>query len=223
MNTILEFKNITYSYNNNSVILDKVNATFKQGKFYTIIGPSGSGKTTLLSLAAGLDKANSGSILFDNRNINSIGLSNYRNKYISIIFQSYNLLTYMSALDNIICAMEIKDTKCPNKKEKAIEILKQVGLTEEQGKQKVLTLSGGQQQRVAIARALATESNLILADEATGNLDENTSNEIISIFEKLVKEHNKTVILVTHNNEIAKKSDITYLVKNKQLLQTQVC
>ncbi|MBC5997104.1 ABC transporter ATP-binding protein [Romboutsia ilealis] len=223
MNTILEFKNITYSYNNNSVILDKVNATFKQGKFYTIIGPSGSGKTTFLSLAAGLDKANSGSILFDNRNINSIGLSNYRNKYISIIFQSYNLLTYMSALDNIICAMEIKDTKCPNKKEKAIEILKQVGLTEEQGKQKVLTLSGGQQQRVAIARALATESNLILADEATGNLDENTSNEIISIFEKLVKEHNKTVILVTHNNEIAKKSDITYLVKNKQLLQTQVC
>lgn len=223
MNTILEFKNITYSYNNNTVILDKVNATFEQGKFYTIIGPSGSGKTTFLSLAAGLDKANSGSILFDNKNINSIGFSNYRNKCISIIFQSYNLLTYMSALDNIICAMEIKDTKCPNKKEKAIEILKQVGLTEEQGKQKVLTLSGGQQQRVAIARALATESNLILADEATGNLDENTSNEIISIFEKLVKEHNKTVILVTHNNEIAKKSDITYLVKNKQLLQTQVC
>lgn len=223
MNTILEFKNITYSYNNNTVILDKVNATFEQGKFYTIIGPSGSGKTTFLSLTAGLDKANSGSILFDNKNINSIGLSNYRNKCISIIFQSYNLLTYMSALDNIICAMEIKDTKCPNKKEKAIEILKQVGLTEEQGKQKVLTLSGGQQQRVAIARALATESNLILADEATGNLDENTSNEIISIFEKLVREHNKTVILVTHNNEIAKKSDVTYLVKNKQLLQTQVC
>ena len=223
MNTILEFKNITYSYNNNTVILDKVNATFEQGKFYTIIGPSGSGKTTFLSLAAGLDKANSGSILFDNKNINSIGFSNYRNKCISIIFQSYNLLTYMSALDNIICAMEIKDTKCPNKKEKAIEILKQVGLTEEQGKQKVLTLSGGQQQRVAIARALATESNLILADEATGNLDENTSNEIISIFEKLVREHNKTIILVTHNNEIAKKSDVTYLVKNKQLLQTQVC
>ncbi len=129
----------------------------------------------------------------------------------------------MSALDNIICAMEIKDTKCPNKKEKAIEILKQVGLTEEQGKQKVLTLSGGQQQRLVIARELATESNLILADEATGNLDESTSNEIISIFEKLVREHNKTVILVTHNNEIAKKSDVTYLVKNKQLLQTQVC
>lgn len=223
MNTILEFKNITYSYNNNTVILDKVNAKFEQSKFYTIIGPSGSGKTTFLSLAAGLDKANSGSILFDNKNINSIGLSNYRNKCISIIFQSYNLLTYMSALDNIICAMEIKDTKCPNKKEKAIEILKQVGLTEEQGKQKVLTLSGGQQQRLVIARELATESNLILADEATGNLDESTSNEIISIFEKLVREHNKTVILVTHNNEIEKKSDVTYLVKNKQLLQTQVC
>lgn len=164
MNTILEFKNITYSYNNNTVILDKFNAKFEQSKFYTIIGPSGSGKTTFLSLVAGLDKANSGSILFNNKNINSIGLSNYRNKCISIIFQSYNLLTYMSALDNIICAMEIKDTKWPNKKEKAIEILKQVGLTEEQGKQKVLTLSGGQQQRVAIARALATESNLILAD-----------------------------------------------------------
>lgn len=223
MSTILEFKDVSYSYNNNATILDKVNATFEQGKFYTIIGPSGSGKTTLLSLAAGLDKSSSGSILFDNKNINSIGLSNYRNKCISIIFQSYNLLTYMSALDNIICAMEIKGTKCSNKKEKAIEILKQVGLTEEQGKQKVLTLSGGQQQRVAIARALATESNLILADEATGNLDENTSNEIISIFENLVKKHNKTVILVTHNNDIAKRSDVTYLVKNKKLLQTEFC
>lgn len=223
MSTILEFKDVSYSYNNNATILDKVNATFEQGKFYTIIGPSGSGKTTLLSLAAGLDKSSSGSILFDNKNINSIGLSNYRNKCISIIFQSYNLLTYMSALDNIICAMEIKGTKCSNKKEKAIEILKQVGLTEEQGKQKVLTLSGGQQQRVAIARALATESNLILADEATGNLDENTSNEIISIFENLVKEHNKTVILVTHNNDIAKRSDVTYIVKNKKLLQTEFC
>ncbi len=223
MSTILEFKDVSYSYNNNATILDKVNATFEQGKFYTIIGPSGSGKTTLLSLAAGLDKSSSGSILFDNKNINSIGLSNYRNKCISIIFQIYNLLTYMSALDNIICAMEIKGTKCSNKKEKAIEILKQVGLTEEQGKQKVLTLSGGQQQRVAIARALATESNLILADEATGNLDENTSNEIISIFENLVKKHNKTVILVTHNNDIAKRSDVTYIVKNKKLLQTEFC
>ena len=223
MSTILEFKDVSYSYNNNATILDKVNATFEQGKFYTIIGPSGSGKTTLLSLAAGLDKSSSGSILFDNKNINSIGLSNYRNKCISIIFQSYNLLTYMSALDNIICAIEIKGTKCSNKKEKAIEILKQVGLTEEQGKQKVLTLSGGQQQRVAIARALATESNLILADEATGNLDENTSNEIISIFENLVKKHNKTVILVTHNNDIAKRSDVTYIVKNKKLLQTEFC
>ena len=223
MSTILEFKDVSYSYNNNATILDKVNATFEQGKFYTIIGPSGSGKTTLLSLAAGLDKSSSGSILFDNKNINNIGLSNYRNKCISIIFQSYNLLTYMSALDNIICAMEIKGTKCSNKKEKAIEILKQVGLTEEQGKQKVLTLSGGQQQRVAIARALATESNLILADEATGNLDENTPNEIISIFENLVKKHNKTVILVTHNNDIAKRSDVTYIVKNKKLLQTEFC
>lgn len=124
MSTILEFKDVSYSYNNNATILDKVNATFEQGKFYTIIGPSGSGKTTLLSLAAGLDKSSSGSILFDNKNINSIGLSNYRNKCISIIFQSYNLLTYMSALDNIICAMEIKGTKCSNKKRKSYRNIK---------------------------------------------------------------------------------------------------
>jgi len=218
-NTILEFKDVSYSYNNNAVILDKASATFESGKFYTIVGPSGSGKTTCLSLAAGLDTATSGSILFDNKDLNKIGLSNYRNKCISIIFQSYNLLNYMSALDNIICAMEIKGSKIPNKREKAIEILNQVGLSEEQGKQKVLTLSGGQQQRVAIARALATESNLILADEATGNLDEDTSNEIISIFENLVREHNKTVILVTHNNDIAKRSDVIYTVKNKKLLK----
>lgn len=217
MDKILEIKNVQYSYNDKAVILEDATASFERGKFYTIVGPSGSGKTTLLSLAAGLDKVSDGDILFEGKSVKKIGLGNYRNKCISIIFQSYNLLTYMTAIENVVAGMEIKGLKEKNKKQIALEMLKQVGLSEVHAKQKVLTLSGGQQQRVAIARALVSGSDLILADEATGNLDENTSDEIIDLFIKLTKEHNKTVILVTHNNSIAERSDVTYTVKDRKL------
>lgn len=216
---VLELKDVSYWYKDSNKILEKLNASFYNGKFYTVIGPSGSGKTTFLSLISGLDKNKSGEILYKNKSIKDIGLNAYRNKYVSIIFQGYNLITYMTALQNVISAISIKGLKINNKRERALNMLKKVGLTEEQADQKVLTLSGGQQQRVAIARALVSESKIIIADEPTGNLDEKTSDDIIKLFKEIVKEENKCLVMVTHNNEIAKVSDETYKLYNKNLIK----
>lgn len=222
MESILELKNVSYWYEKDKTILDNLTVNFEKGKFYTVIGPSGSGKTTFLSLISGIDKKKNGEILYCGKNIDKIGLNNYRNKYVSIIFQGYNLLTYMTALQNVISAISIKGIKVKSQKERALEMLKKVGLTEEQCNQKVLTLSGGQQQRVAIARALVSETDVIIADEPTGNLDEKTSNEIIKIFKDIVEKENKCLIMVTHNIDITKNSDITYKLKNKTLLKEKM-
>ncbi|MDU4910154.1 ABC transporter ATP-binding protein [Clostridium baratii] len=222
MESILELKNVSYWYEKDKTILDNLTVNFEKGKFYTVIGPSGSGKTTFLSLISGLDKKKNGEILYCGKNIDKIGLNNYRNKYVSIIFQGYNLLTYMTALQNVISAISIKGIKVKSQKERALEMLKKVGLTEEQCNQKVLTLSGGQQQRVAIARALVSETDVIIADEPTGNLDEKTSNEIIKIFKDIVEKENKCLIMVTHNIDITQNSDITYKLKNKTLLKEKM-
>ena len=206
---LLEFKNVSYWYDSGTLkILNDVSIKFEEGKFYTITGPSGSGKTTFLALASALDTPKSGEILFEGENIQKIGLSNFRNKYVSIVFQSYNLLPYMTAIQNVVTAMEITGSKVSNKKQYALEMLEKMGINADQAKQKVLTLSGGQQQRVSIARALSCDSKLIVADEATGNLDENTSSEIVKIFQDLAHVDNKCVVFVTHNNDIAKIADV---------------
>ncbi|GAA0702050.1 ABC transporter ATP-binding protein [Paraclostridium ghonii] len=217
MENILSFKNVSYSYNSNNTILEDINVDFQKGKFYTIIGPSGSGKTTFISLACGLDNPSNGDILYRDDSLNNISLEKYRNKYVSIIFQGYNLLNYMSAIENITSSMNIKGIRTNNNKQFAIDMLNRVGLTAEQGMQKTLTLSGGQQQRVAIARALCCNSDLIIADEPTGNLDEKTSEEIICLFKDIVKTENKTIIMVTHDNKIASMSDDTYIVKDRKV------
>ncbi|MGG7096896.1 ABC transporter ATP-binding protein [Clostridium sardiniense] len=216
---ILELKNVSYWYDNDNKIIEDLSVNFENGKFYTVIGPSGSGKTTFLSLISGLDKNKGGEILYKDKSIKKIGLTKYRNRYVSIIFQGYNLLTYMTALQNVISAISIKGLKVDNKKARALDMLKKVGLTEEQADQKVLTLSGGQQQRVAIARTLVSETGIIIADEPTGNLDEKTSNDIIKLFRDIVKEENKCLIMVTHNNDIAKSSDETYKLSDKKLIK----
>lgn len=219
MEKILEFKNVSYSYKQDKKVLDKIDVEFHKGKFYTIIGASGSGKTTFLSLAAGLDVQNNGDILYKDKSIKNIGLEKYRNKNVSIIFQGYNLLNYMTAIENITSAMSIKGIKLEDNKAKALQMLERVGLNNEQGNQKVLTLSGGQQQRVAIARALCCETDLIIADEPTGNLDEDTSKEIIELFKDIVKREGKTIIMVTHDKDIALESDEILAVKKKKLIK----
>ncbi|PGN52079.1 ABC transporter [Bacillus thuringiensis] len=223
METILRFKNINYHYESNNkrtTILQNVNFSFQTGRFYTILGPSGSGKTTTLSLASGLDVPKSGYVLYKGTDIRKIGLDSYRNQYVSIIFQSYNLITYMTALQNVITAMEITGVDVKDKKIRALELLKKVGLTEIEAKSNVLQLSAGQQQRVAIARALSCNVNLLIADEPTGNLDQETSMEIIEFFKELAHKENKCIIVVTHSQDVAKRSDKA-VYRQKQNLVVQ--
>ncbi|MFC9419810.1 ABC transporter ATP-binding protein [Bacillus mobilis] len=223
METILQFKNINYHYESNNkrtTILKNVNFSFQTGSFYTILGPSGSGKTTTLSLASGLDVPKSGYVLYRGTDIRKIGLDSYRNQYVSIIFQSYNLITYMTALQNVITAMEITEVDVKDKKIRALELLKKVGLTEIEAKRNVLQLSGGQQQRVAIARALSCNVDLLIADEPTGNLDQETSMEVIELFRELAHKENKCIIVVTHSQDVAKQSDkAVYLQKQNLVVQ----
>ncbi|MBU5300598.1 ABC transporter ATP-binding protein [Clostridium sporogenes] len=219
MNAVLEFKNVNYSYKDGGkelVILDSVDFNFEGSKFYTILGASGSGKTTALSLASALDSPKSGEILYEGKDIKKIGLTNYRNQYIGIVFQAYNLINYMTGIQNIITAMEITKNEISDKKQKAYELIEKVGLTKEEGDRSILNLSGGQQQRVAVARALSTNAKIILADEPTGNLDSKTSIDIIKLFQKLAHEDNKCIIMVTHSLEIASMSDVIINLDNKK-------
>ncbi|MFJ7755097.1 ABC transporter ATP-binding protein [Peribacillus muralis] len=223
MDTILQFKDLNYHYQSNNkkiTILDNVNFAFQAGYFYTILGPSGSGKTTTLSLASGLDIPSSGNVVYKGTDLRKIGLDSYRNQHVSIIFQSYNLITYMTALQNVMTAMEITRVDVKDKKAGALELLEKVGLTEVEAKRRVLQLSGGQQQRVAIARALSCNVDLLIADEPTGNLDEETSRGIIELFKELAHKENKCIIVVTHSQEVAQQSDkAVYLEKRKLVIK----
>ncbi|WGG47029.1 ABC transporter ATP-binding protein [Rossellomorea sp. DA94] len=221
MSTLLQFENVSYNYKQDSKkqhILKNVTAEFKRGTFYTCVGPSGSGKTTFLSLASALDSPTDGQVLFEGKNIRKIGLSTFRNKYVSIVFQSYNLLPYMTALQNVLTAMEITKSQAKNKKGFALEMLQKVGISEEQSRQRILTLSGGQQQRVSIARALSCQSELILADEPTGNLDEDNAGGIVDLLKDLAHKENKCVIVVTHDQGLAQKSDTVITLSKGNLV-----
>jgi putative ABC transport system ATP-binding protein len=195
------------------MVLDKLNMDFDEGKIYTIVGKSGAGKTTLLSVLSSLAAPTDGEIFLNDKDITKIDRYKFRSKYVGVIFQSFNLLTHLTALENVILSMDIsgKEFNRP-KKEIALELLKKVGLDEEEAKRRVLKLSGGQQQRVAIARALSYDPDIILADEPTGNLDGETQDEIIGIF-RMLAEEGKCVIIVTHSPDVAKASDITYELK----------
>jgi len=210
--SILEVKNITYYYQdgrNKRVILNDLDAEFETGKFYAILGESGSGKTTFLSLISSLDTPQSGVILFKGQSIKEIGYEKYRRNHISIVFQNYNLIQYMTAVENVLGAMGITDNKIEgNKKEVAYKLLEDVGIDKETADRRVNRLSGGEQQRTAIARALSTDPEIIMADEPTGNLDHETSGEIIELLMRLAHERDKCVIVVTHDLKIAEKSDV---------------
>ncbi len=214
---MLEAKNIGYWYDKKDSYLYKdVNLNFEKGKSYAILGSSGSGKTTFLSLVAGLDKPKEGEILFNDSQINKIGLTNYRKNCVSIVFQAYNLLPYMTAIQNVTTAMDITQSERSNRKEYALASLANVGIDSSLASKPVSKLSGGQQQRVAIVRAMCCEHDLIVADEPTGNLDEQTSKDIITLFQKIAHEQNKCVIMVTHEKEVAEACDYIYELKNKE-------
>lgn len=175
---------------------------------YSILGQSGSGKTTFLSLISALDAPKEGTVLLEDKDIKEIGYDYFRRNKISIIFQSYNLVPYLTAAENVLVPMSITDNELPaNHQEVAYNLLDYIGITKEKANRLVNQLSGGEQQRVAIARALATNVDIILADEPTGNLDEEMEQEIVDIFKELAHTHNKCVIMVTHSNEIAQQAD----------------
>ena len=208
--TILKMDSVSYQYNSlQENVLNQITASFEEGKFYAIIGKSGAGKSTLLSLLAGLDTPAKGKILFEDQDIAQKGYNHHRRKQISLVFQNYNLIDYLTPMENVrlVNSQANKDS------------LLQLGLNEKEIHRNVLRLSGGQQQRVAIARALASTAPIILADEPTGNLDEGTAMDIIEVLIKSAKQKNKCVIVVTHSKELANKADVVLELSNKNLIE----
>ena len=206
--SILLLQNICFSYGRTPVLKD-ISYEFEKGKIYCIVGRSGAGKTTLLSLLSGLANPDSGDILYNGKSISMIDRYVFRSKYIGVVFQSFNLLTKYTALENVVLSMDVAGYKTKNKTQQGLDLLDSVGLDEVEAKRRVLKLSGGQQQRVAIARALSYDPDIILADEPTGNLDRDTQNEIMEIFRDLANQ-GKCVILVSHSPEVAAMCDERY-------------
>ena len=216
---ILELTNVSYRYNDASkddYVFKNLSYTFETGKVYAIKGKSGSGKTTLLSLISGLEKCSEGKIVFDGKDLKEMNLDEYRSTHIGIVFQSYNLLPYLTALENITLAMDISKEKITNKKDKALQLMQKVGLDESYANRKILKLSGGEQQRIAIARSLSYDAKMIVADEPTGNLDKDTENDIMSILKDLAKNDNKCIIIVTHSENVCKQVDTVYELKKQK-------
>lgn len=210
--SILTAKEVVYEYRNSYQTVRAVNGvsySFEQGKVYAIVGSSGSGKTTLLSLLAGLDVPGSGSIELDGQSTAQMNRDTYRLNHVSVIYQNFNLFQHLTVLENAAYPLYVR--KMPKKKadQLAMEKLVQVGLKEDQFRRLPNMLSGGEQQRVAVARALACGSEIILADEPTGNLDSENSQNIVEILQRLAHEENRCVIIVTHDPMVAEAADVT--------------
>ena len=214
--SILEMNNVSFTYPNNPVLKDMSKA-FECGKVYAITGRTGSGKTTVLSLLSGLMSPTKGQILYEGKNIAKLNKYEYRSRDVGVIFQEYNLLTKYTARENILLSLDISGRKLQdmtdfgsfsNKKEYADALLEKVGLDpEEIANRRVLKPSGGQQQRIAIARALSFQPKCLLADEPTGNLDTDTSEDIMNVFLDLAHRNNRCIIIVTHSLMIAEMAD----------------
>lgn len=209
MEPIIELNQLTKKYANGVTVLENVSYTFQQGKFYGIIGPSGSGKTTLLQLIGTLDTATSGDISILNRPVSQMSYkekAQFRNQHVGFVFQSYFLNDKLTAVENVMLPMLITEQTLVQCQQKAEILLTQVGLKNRLSHLPA-QLSGGEQQRVAIARALANTPDIILADEPTGNLDEESEQAIMQLFCDFMQKTNKTVIMVTHNKAILTNVD----------------
>lgn len=217
MENILKLEDVCFSYDNEKFVLKNLNMEFENGKVYGIFGKSGAGKTTLLSLIAGLEVTTSGTISYKDNDLSRINRDEYRCNEIGVIFQSYNLLPHLTAVENVILSMDISNLKVKDRKKKAYQLLKKVGLNEAKANRKILQLSGGEQQRVSIARALSYDSDLILADEPTGNLDKETEEDIIDLLINLAHKDNKCIIIITHSHNIKQQVDEIYNLINGKL------
>ena len=220
---MLQIQHIKKEYRTGSLVqkaLDDVSLNLRDNEFVAILGPSGSGKTTLLNIIGGLDRYDSGDLIINGistKKYKDRDWDSYRNHTIGFVFQSYNLLPHLTAAENIILSMDINHLKEKNKKQKAIELLNQVGLSSDYAERKILRLSGGEQQRVAIARSLSYHPNMIIADEPTGNLDRETEDEILTILKDLAHKEQKCVIIVTHSKNVCDNVDVVYELKKQKV------
>lgn len=207
--SILSMENVNYSYEKmNKKVLRNVSADFEEGTMYAIVGNSGEGKSTMLGILAGLDVPSSGKVKFNGEDITVKGYSYHRQKQISLVFQNYNLIDYMTPIENLRLVN-------PTANE---DILLDLGLSKDEITRNVMKLSGGQQQRVAIGRALVSDAPVILADEPTGNLDEKTARDIIALLKKIAHEDNKCVVVVTHSKKLAEEADQVLTLKKKDIV-----
>ncbi|MDY3091576.1 MAG: ATP-binding cassette domain-containing protein [Erysipelotrichaceae bacterium] len=221
MEKLLEIRNLSFKYKdkyNERVIFKNCNECFNNNTFYAILGSSGCGKTTLLSVIAGMDDRYEGEVLYKNKEIKDIGIDNFRRNHISMIFQDYNLFQHLNSIDNIMLAVDISSNHKNINKDIILQKLNEYGIDEIKAKRKTSTLSGGEKQRVAIVRSILVNNEIIIADEPTGNLDNDSSLFVVQEFKKLAKDQNKCVIMVTHNLEMAKYADKIIRIDNYKLL-----
>ena len=216
---LLEVKNLSYYYKDGDsrrYIFTDTSLCFEKGLFYAILGDSGSGKTTFLSIIGGQDNRYEGEVLYRGKEIRKIGLDKYRRTTVSTIYQNYNLIPHLNALENICIAMDISDNVKKIEKTEITALLEEIGLSGNKITRKCSSLSGGEQQRVAIARSIETNPEIIIADEPTGNLDWKNSEEIIQLFSRLAHDREKCIIMVTHNEKLALKADHIYTINEKE-------
>ena len=215
--SILELKDVCYSYSAEKPVLRGMNCTFECGTLYALVGKSGAGKSTLLSLMAGLDLPDSGQVLFEGTPTGDMALDEYRRRKAAVIYQDFALFPLLTALENIEYPMELCRVEAQEAERQARELARRVSLPDELLDRYPTHISGGEQQRVAIARALASEAPVILADEPTGNLDEDTAQDITDILKESAHKMNKCVVVVTHSNELAKQADVVFRLKKGEL------
>lgn len=219
--TLLQAKNVIKTYEAHGdtdrvEVLRGVNLSLENGKSYAIVGSSGSGKSTLLHILGGLDKPTNGEVIFKNDNIASYSdekITQFRNREIGFVFQFHHLLPEFTALENVMMPALVSDSNSGNVESRAIELLTEFGLNHRLHHRPSM-LSGGEQQRVAVARALINNPSLLLADEPTGNLDDSNTSNLIDLLLQLQKDSNRTMVIVTHDSNIARTCDFTLIIQD---------
>ena len=222
---MLEVKNLTKNYptkNGVITVLDNISFSIPKGETFSIVGPSGSGKTTLLGLCAGLDRATSGSVILNGVPLDDLDedqRARIRNDHVGFIFQNFQLIPTLTALENVMVPLELRGL--PNASKISKELLDRVGLAD-RGTHYPTQLSGGEQQRISLARAFSNSPSILFADEPTGNLDEETGNKVEDLLFRLNKESNTTLVMVTHDNDLAAKTNRIIRLKGGKLVEDVV-